>query len=272
MSSMVPVISCNQLNEMFLVLYRLRGNVLEKYLGDRYSIDSSIISRIFTTWINFLFFTPKQLLIWASHEVVNQAMSACFKASYLVTRIIIDCTKLFIEIPSSFRAQSQMYSSYQSHNTAKDFVGIAPSGIVTLISWGHISDKKITQECGLIHLLASGDVVMVDKGFDIQHLLASKCVNLNIPHTTFLKKRARAVVTWKGSRNKKCCIRSYSCGESNWTGKKLLYLTRCYSNIFTCTVWMKFGLFVACLQPFSCIISSVIYFYILYNIFIIYWT
>ena len=44
-----------------------------------------------------------------------------------------------------------------------------------------ISDKKITQECGLIDLLESGDVVMADRGFDIQHLLASKCVILNIP-------------------------------------------------------------------------------------------
>ena len=110
-------------------------------------------------------------------------MPACFKANYLATPIIIDCTELFIEMPSSFRAQSQAYTSYKSHNTAKDLVGVAPSEIVTFISClyrGHISDKKITHGCGLIHLLESGDVVMVDRGFDIQHLLTSKCVTLNI--------------------------------------------------------------------------------------------
>ena len=37
------------------------------------------------------------------------------------------------------------------------------------------------------HLLESGDVVMVDRGFDIQHLLASKCVTLNI--SPFLRGR-----------------------------------------------------------------------------------
>ena len=37
--------------------------------------------------------------------------------------------------------------------------------------WGHISGKIITQECGLIYLLESGDVVMADTGFDIQHFL-----------------------------------------------------------------------------------------------------
>ena len=67
-------------------------------------------------------------------------MPACFKANYPGTPIIIDCTELFIEMPSSFRAQSQTYSSYKSHNEAlsrkqysfmgQSLVGIAPSGIV----------------------------------------------------------------------------------------------------------------------------------------------
>ena len=76
---------------------------------------------------------------------------------------------------------SHRHIIYKSHNTAKDHVGIAPSGIVTFISvlyergeeGGHISDKKITQECGFIHL-ESGDGVMANRSFDIQHLLASK--------------------------------------------------------------------------------------------------
>ena len=45
----------------------------------------------------------------------------------------------------------------------------------------HTSNKNITQECGLIDLLETGDVLMVDRGFDIQHLLTSKCVTVNIP-------------------------------------------------------------------------------------------
>ena len=63
----------------------------------------------------------------------------------------------------------------------KGLVGIAPSGVVVFVSClhgDHISDRKITHECGLFHLLESDDVVMSVKGFDIQHLLASKCVTL----------------------------------------------------------------------------------------------
>ena len=39
----------------------------------------------------------------------------------------------------------------------------------------------MTEDCGLIHLLDPGDVVMADKGFDIQHLLAPKKAILKIP-------------------------------------------------------------------------------------------
>ena len=57
-----------------------------------------------TTCITFLDFTMKELPIWASHEIVNQTMPAGFKANYHATYMIIDCTELFIEILSTFRA------------------------------------------------------------------------------------------------------------------------------------------------------------------------
>ena len=70
--------------------------------------------------------------------------------------MILDCTEIFIQMPSSFRAQSQTYSSYKNHNTAKGLIGIAPNVFVSFISnlyGGHISDKKVTELCGIIDLL-----------------------------------------------------------------------------------------------------------------------
>ena len=54
------------IDELFLVLYRLRCNVLEKDLGDRFGLHPSSVSRNITTWINFLYHTLTQLPIWAS--------------------------------------------------------------------------------------------------------------------------------------------------------------------------------------------------------------
>ena len=165
------------IDELFITLYRLHCNSLEKDIGDRFTLHPSTVSRIVITWINFLYFKLKQLPIWASKQTVKDTMPACFKAHYPQTRVVIDCTEIFIQMPSSFRAQSQTYSQYKSHNTAKGLVGISPNGMVTFVSHlygGHVSDKAVTQSCGIFELLEEGDVVMADKGFDIQDLLVEK--------------------------------------------------------------------------------------------------
>lgn len=69
-------------------------------------------------------------------------------------------------------------------------IGISPSGTITFVSdlWGdQVSDMVTTAECGVIQLLEAGDHVMADRGFDIQDLLATRHVKLNIP--PFLGKR-----------------------------------------------------------------------------------
>ena len=79
---------------------------------------------------------------------------------------------------------SETYSSYKSHTTFKDLIGIAPSGHITLISQlyaGSISDRELTVRSGLLNLpFNQGDVVMADKGFTISDLLEPIGVSLNI--------------------------------------------------------------------------------------------
>ena len=87
-----------------------------------------------------------------------------------MTRVIIDCTEIFIEMASTFRCQSATYSGYKSHNTAKGLIGISPAGAVTFVSdlyAGRSSDKQITKDCGILDLLEEGDSIMADKSFEI---------------------------------------------------------------------------------------------------------
>ena len=135
------------------------------------------------TWVDLLFSRLNQLPIWATRETVNQTMPESFKYDYPYTRIILDCTEIFIEKPSCFRVQAETYSTYKSHNTAKGLVGIAPNGAVTFISdlyGGHVSDRKIVIASGILDMLEPQDSVMADRGFEIQDLLVPK-VSLNIP-------------------------------------------------------------------------------------------
>ena len=114
-----------------------------------------------------------------------------FQELYPTTRVIIYCTEIFTEMPSSYRSQSATFSSYKHHNTAKGPIGIAPSGAVTFVSdlyAGRSSDQKITRHCGILNLLEPGGSLMADRGFNIEEDLPDG-VNLNIP--AFLNGKAQ---------------------------------------------------------------------------------
>ena len=121
-------------DELFLTLARLRVNIPERVLADNYKISVAEVSRIFATWLDLIYSRLVQLPTWASKKTIQTTMPECFRAKYSLTRVIIDCTEIFIEKPSCFRAQSGTYSSYKGHNTAKGLIGIAPHGAVTFVS------------------------------------------------------------------------------------------------------------------------------------------
>ena len=98
--------------------------------------------------------------------------------------VIIDCTEIKCEMPSSLLLNTELFSSYKNHTTLKGLIGIAPNGAVTFISQlytGSISDREIVIRSGfLAQEFSEGDSVMADKGFTIQDLLPLG-TSLNIP-------------------------------------------------------------------------------------------
>lgn len=99
------------------------------------------------------------------------------------TRMIIDCTEIYSEIPHDMDKQRETYSNYKHRNTFKGLIGIAPNGVVTFVSKlhpGSTSDKKIVEHCGILKISKEGDLVIADKGFLIADLLPAG-VTLNIP-------------------------------------------------------------------------------------------
>ena len=113
--------------------------------------------------------------IWPSREFISSTM--------LQTRVIIDCTELFTEMPSEPRCQSATFSTYKHHSTAKGLIGILPRGDIIFVSElyaGKTTDQQITRDCGILSLLQPVDEFMVDRGFAIEGDLPSG-VSLSIP-------------------------------------------------------------------------------------------
>ena len=96
----------------FLVLCRLRQGFNEKHLAFLFGISQPTVSRIFVSWINFMFFRFGNINIWPSREEINKTMPEDFKVKYPNTRVILDCTEIKCQMPSSLLLNSRLFSSY----------------------------------------------------------------------------------------------------------------------------------------------------------------
>lgn len=176
-------------DELLLVLTRLRVGMLEQDLAVRFQLSQSHVSRIITTWINAMYHCFKEVDIWPSRQQALANLPDKVKEFCPNLRCIIDATEIFIEQPKNPEAQQLTFSTYKNHNTLKALIGISGDGVINFVSTlegGSISDRDLTVKCGLLNKdWSKGDVLMADRGFEIQDDLANLGVKLNIP--PFLK-------------------------------------------------------------------------------------
>ncbi|XP_064462387.1 uncharacterized protein LOC135373004 [Ornithodoros turicata] len=167
-------------DELFLVLVRQRLDLLEADLCHRFCVTQSAVSRICTSWINFMYAKLCTLPLWAPREVIDATMPTEFLHKYASTRVILDATEIRCEVPSSLSLQSSTYSSYKSSNTFKGLIGVSPNGLVSFVSelfTGSTSDRKcVSRNEFLGPDFEENDVAMADKGFLIADLLEKKGV------------------------------------------------------------------------------------------------
>ncbi|CAH3185352.1 unnamed protein product, partial [Porites evermanni] len=87
--------------EFVLVLMRLRLGLFERDLAHRFEISESTVSVMFRTWIRFLRLELQELIITPPRDVLQEHMPKLFKEFYPKTALIIDCTEIQMERPSS---------------------------------------------------------------------------------------------------------------------------------------------------------------------------
>jgi len=88
-------------------LIRLWLGLLEQDLAHQFNIGIATVSPICVTWIKFLNQQLGPLITWPSRADIDAHMPAQFKEFYPFTSVIIDCTEVFTEVPSSISTHSK---------------------------------------------------------------------------------------------------------------------------------------------------------------------
>ena len=185
--------SLSKFQQFIMTLMRLRLNLTLTDLGYRYHVHESTVSRVFTLWINLMHTRLSPLIRWPEREQLWKTTPLSFRKHFSTkVAIIIDCFEIFCDKPTNLLARSATFSTYKHHNTVKYLIGISPQGVISFISegWGgRCSDKFITENCGILKNLLPGDVVLADRGFDIQDSVACYYAEIKIPDFTKGKKQ-----------------------------------------------------------------------------------
>ena len=136
-----------------------------------------------------MFHRFKEIEIWPMREQSLANLPEKVREFCPTLRCIIDATEIYIEQPKNPEAQQLTFSTCKNHNTLKSLIGISGDGAINFVSTlegGSISDRDLTVKSGILGKdWAKGDVLMADRGFEIQDDLAPMGVKLNIP--PFLK-------------------------------------------------------------------------------------
>ena len=204
---------------------RLRRGFKGHHLANLYAVGQCTISRILIFWLNYMYLKFEQICIWPSKTVVIATMPDDFKDKFPNTRVIIDCTEVFCEMPSSLLLNSELFSSYKNHVTLKGLFGIAPSGAITFVSQlytGSMSDREIVERSDFLsQQFDDNDSIMADKGFSIEDKLP---LGVSLTSHHFLDLTSRCLLGCH--QNSDHCQPKDTCRESYQKDKELAYLAR----------------------------------------------
>ncbi len=213
--------------QFLLLLIVLRRNKTFLEISVTFFISPQLVSQVFRTWIQFVYckFQDVKSDMFIKKKDIPRPLPRHFNNKLLRdVRVIIDGTELKVQSSTDFKQQGNMYSSYKSHTTAKILIGVTPSGMGSFVSdcyEGSISDRQIVEKSGFLDYLEKDDVVLADRGFNIEDLVREKDAKLIVP--PFLK--GRSAFTFEETQQTKIIAKARIHIERyNWRFKKFEFL------------------------------------------------
>ena len=134
-------------DEFFLCLIKLRQDKEDVELSFLFDIQRVTAGRIFSTWLNFLYYQIKEIDLFLPKEIVDEYIPEDFKRKFPRTRIILDATEVKIQKPQKVLDQRSTWSTYKNANTLKSMIGISPKGVTTYVSRAYGGSASDRQEC-----------------------------------------------------------------------------------------------------------------------------
>ncbi|XP_046563751.1 uncharacterized protein LOC124272594 [Haliotis rubra] len=171
--------------ELFLVLVRLKRGMELRDMHLRTGVSVSTLSRIFTTWIDFMNNELTAYFEMVAVDLSHVQTMPCM-APFPEVTITLDCTELFSQRSMDLQVRKETFSNYKHHDTVKLLVGMGPRQAVNFVSaalGGRATDKHITLNSEkLMSNLAPGSSAMADRGFLATEELRSLGVKMIMPH------------------------------------------------------------------------------------------
>ena len=173
---------------LFLVFLRLRLDLPIQHIAYLFGMHRTTAANYFMDTVSVMHRRLSPLIHWPDRDSLRKSMPHQFVEVYgKRVAVNVDCFEIFIERPSNLKARSQTFSHYKHNNTMKYLIGITPQGSISFISkgWGgRTSDKHVTENCGFLDNLLPGDIVLADRGFDIDEMVGMMCAEVKIPSFT----------------------------------------------------------------------------------------
>lgn len=157
-------------DQLLMTLMKLRLNLRDLDLAERFNTSKSTVSNIFNTYVaalhEILFEGVMKTVGIPSQLKCKGSMPKSFE-EFSSARIAMDATEITQDVPSNMNSQSLSYSNYKSRHTAKAVTCVAPNGALVYCSElypGSTSDAAIVDHCGVLDMLKPGDMILADKG------------------------------------------------------------------------------------------------------------
>ncbi|KAM9307068.1 uncharacterized protein KZ484_000390 [Pholidichthys leucotaenia] len=171
--------------EFFMVLVKLKTGDFNLETTRKFGMSESHMSKIFSTWINFLHLELRVLFEMKTNWNDIKSIPKRFQ-QYPDLISIIDCTEARVERSGLLQARKETYSNYKSMDTVKFMVGLSPNMTINFVSkayGGRASDKHITLSSDhFLNALPLNSSVMADKGFNVSRELRDRGVKLILPN------------------------------------------------------------------------------------------